>query len=268
MPIRISKAETNRRLALYHQGMSDGAIGRIVGIQTGSVTYWRRKLGLPANFSTPIPRSALGVRRGLEDQELRRRLHAAGLSDKEIAARVGVATTSIASWRRRHQLKGEQNKWGHSTPQENAARMLLYQLGWSDSRIAAERKVHTTSIFDWRRTRELPTNFANKRPLHLQTDLGALVGRVKKAVGNTLAADIAEETTAELCLALLEGRLPLDAVEREARKFGNRTLERFASKYGPRSIDEEIGEDGFTLLDTMADESHSSWLEEMGATVW
>ena len=42
----------------------------------------------------------------------------------------------------------------------------------------------------------------------------------------------------------------------------------FASHYGPRSIDEEIGEDGFRMIDLIADESASSWLEEMGASAW
>ncbi len=34
------------------------------------------------------------------------------------------------------------------------------------------------------------------------------------------------------------------------------------------SLDAQHGEGGVTLLDFIADESQSAWLEEMGATVW
>jgi len=69
-------------------------------------------------------------------------------------------------------------------------------------------------------------------------------------------------------LAICSGEVGVHEIAKYARRFGNRALSEIASKYGPRSLDAEIGEDGFTLLDTMKDEGSSSWLEEMGATAW
>ena len=71
-----------------------------------------------------------------------------------------------------------------------------------------------------------------------------------------------------MMLAMTEGRLSHDQIEAEARKYVNKAIGMFASHYGPRSIDEEIGEDGFRMIDLIADESASSWLEEMGASAW
>jgi hypothetical protein len=99
--------------------------------------------------------------------------------------------------------------------------------------------------------------------------MASVVRRIRKAVGRALAPDVIEDIVADMMVAVLEGSLPLAEIEAEARRYGNRVLERFASKFGPRSLDQEIGDgEGFTLLDTLVDDSSSSWLEEMGATVW
>jgi len=67
----------------------------------------------------------------------------------------------------------------------------------------------------------------------------------------------------------MSGDVSIDNIEKRSKTFGNRVIADYASKWGNRSLDEEIGDSGgFTLLDTIADDSASSWLEEMGATVW
>jgi hypothetical protein len=70
-------------------------------------------------------------------------------------------------------------------------------------------------------------------------------------------------------LALLDGTIPIAEIETAGRKFGSRALDTFANRWGARSLDEIVaGTEDFTLMDTLVDESSSSWLEEMGATVW
>jgi len=80
--------EEARRLALYHQGLTDKEIGAAIGLRPRAVALWRWKRGLPANRS--------GDRR-LE-------LYHQGLSDVQIAAAVGRNPQTICDWRQRHGL--------------------------------------------------------------------------------------------------------------------------------------------------------------------
>lgn len=97
----------------------------------------------------------------------------------------------------------------------------------------------------------------------------SVTARVRKAVGRSLSPDIVEDVVADMIMAVLDGTLPLAQIEAEARRYGNRVLDRFASKFGARSLDQALGdEEGFTLMDCLVDEGSSDWLEEMGATVW
>lgn len=267
MPRYVSKADAKRRRNLYEKGLSDTAIGRELGIDRSCITKWRLSVGLPSRYATKIPREALSKRTDQNGQELRMRLYADGLSDKDIGERLGVSPSTISSWRQRHKLSGSVI-CGPIKHEENAIRMLLYELGWSDRQIAKQREVHLTSIAEWRLRRHLTPNAGPVNPLRQRKDLASLAARVRRFVDRSLASDIADDAVGELCLALLSGSVRLADVEREGRRFGNRALRQFANMYGPRSIDEEIGEDGFTLLDMIADDSQSSWLEEMGASAW
>lgn len=47
---KIGEEENGRRLELYELGLSDGQIGKIVGVARGSITSWRKCRNLPANF--------------------------------------------------------------------------------------------------------------------------------------------------------------------------------------------------------------------------
>lgn len=205
--------------------------------------------------------------RSAAESEARMVLYRQGLNDRQMADERGVDPVSIRLWRNVRGLPSNSPKLGPVGPEENAIRMLLYQLGWSDGAIGRERHRGQVTILHWRRARHLGPNKGPGGGANLGID--DLVRRIRRAVGGALPRDIAQDTASDLCLALMDGTLELSAVEKEARRYGNRTLERFASKFGPRSLDAEIGdEEGFTLLDTLRDDSQSSWLEEMGATAW
>ena len=154
---------------------------------------------------------------------------------------------------------------------DTGAVMLLYQLGWDDFSIARERGMQRTTVFQWRKRHGLRANFkgGGHRNQRVAPGVDTVARRVRRAVGRSLPLDIAEDAVADLLLAILAGEVPLDRIEAEARKYGNRVLDRFASRYGPRSIDETIaGTDDLRMVDLIADERSSSWLEEMGATAW
>jgi hypothetical protein len=195
------------------------------------------------------------------------------MSDGRIAQHEGVCEKAIFDWRKVRGLPAVSGNGARGyalTPEADAARMLLYQMRYSDRRIAREQKVSWTTIQGWRKRRKLPPHGLSRR--HWKTaDLArdTTLDRVRRAIGRALPPDIRDDAISDLYLAVLSGTVDLDEVEKQARKFGNRVLNTFASKFGPQSLDQELGDaEGFTLMDTLVDERSSAWLEEMGATVW
>lgn len=203
----------------------------------------------------------------------RDRLYADGLSDNRIARHEGVHENAIFAWRKVRGLPANSGNGARGyalTAEAEAARMLLYQMRYSDRRIAREQKVAWTTIQTWRKRRGLPPHGLprkNWKACDLKRD--TTLDRVRRAIGRALPPDIRDDAISDLYLAVLSGAVDLAEVEKQVRKFGNRVLNSFAGKFGPRSLDQELGDgDGFTLMDTLVDERSSSWLEEMGATVW
>lgn len=71
-----------------------------------------------------------------------------------------------------------------------------------------------------------------------------------------------------MMLAVIEGEVPINEIEKHARRFGNQALNQFANGFRQRSLDEDTpGSEGLRHIDMLVDESSSGWLEEMGATV-
>ncbi|MCP3730417.1 hypothetical protein M9978_08245 [Sphingomonas sp. MG17] len=192
------------------------------------------------------------------------------MSDAEIARATGANRLTVGHWRRYHGLPVNDlaAKLG---PQGYARRMLYYQLGWSDVELGKTEGLPPSKILRWRRDHGLPANFSrgNQQCYNPRPTMADVYRRIRRAVGAKIGRENVDDAVAEISLALLDGTITLDEIEQQARRYGNRVLEQFASKWGPRSLDQQLGEDdGFTLLDTIADERSSSWLEEMGATVW
>lgn len=204
--------------------------------------------------------------------EARQRRYDAGMTDAQLAKAEGSSTPTIRQWRRGRGLKpNSPGKGGNLSKEAHIQRNLFYRLGWSDRHIAREMGVEKSSVRGWRVQHSLPANFRqgvheaqNPRP-----SMSDVVRRVRRAIGRALPRDIADDAVSDLLVAILAGEIELTDIERDARKFGNRVLGDFASKFGARSIDEIVpGTDDMRLIDTLQDEPSSSWLEEMGATVW
>ena len=80
-------------LQLYRRGMSDVQISRQLGCSVNTVTNWRNRRELPANY--PAPRI---------DWTLARQLYDEGLNDCQIAAKLHCHEASVMEWRKKNGL--------------------------------------------------------------------------------------------------------------------------------------------------------------------
>lgn len=207
------------------------------------------------------------------EHDARRTLYDQGLTDIEIARRTGGKRNTITVWRRAKGLPTNvgPNTFTRLSAERRASRMLLYQLGWSDRHIAREQGVDRSSVRIWRHNLGLKSNFPSgiSESRHPRPTVASLLKRVRAAIGRGLAKDIADDAASQMLMEVLDGTIAIDQIEKAARKYGSKAIEQFANKFGPRSLDEELGDsDGFRIIDMIEDERSSSWLEEMGATVW
>ncbi len=90
---RRGRIDAERARALWREGMSDGAIARELGVSSPAIQQWRTREGLAARYP--------GTTKGFWSfsEEDARELHAEGLSDGEIARRLGVHRKTISRWR-------------------------------------------------------------------------------------------------------------------------------------------------------------------------
>ena len=196
-------------------------------------------------------------------------LYNQGLNDTEIAQIQGVHSTAVCRWRQLRNLKSHSSFSASGKADLSASRRFLYNLKWSDSGIANQQRVARESVGIWRRNHALapnpPAGRDPKRKQHEQ--LHELQRRVVRAIGTRLPFDIAADAAADLMLAVVEGRVPLDQIEKQGRAFGNRALDQYANGFRQSSLDEDIpNSEGLRKIDMLVDEGSSAWLEEMGAT--
>jgi hypothetical protein len=196
-------------------------------------------------------------------------LYNRGLNDAEIARIQNVDRSAVTRWRQIKNLKSNAASSGIAKTGQAAGRRFLYDLRWSDNGIARQQEVTRESVRCWRRTHGLapnrPSGTSGRRGNHEQ--LHQLQRRVVRAIGTRLPFDIAADAAADLMLAVVEGRVPLDQIEKHGRAFGNRALDRYANGFRQSSLDEDIpNAEGLRKIDMLVDEESSAWLEEMGAT--
>lgn len=193
----------------------------------------------------------------------RRALYAQGLNDTEIALRQGVTPSAVLYWRRRHGLPRSPDAHGKPRPM----RRLLYNMGWWDSAVARFQGTNVQTAKGWRK-RHAPNLRPSGRTGQGRKEIESLQLRVVKAIGFSLPRDIAADAAAALMLAVIEGKVALDAIEKSARAFRGAAISEYASVFGTRSLDADLpNSDGLRMIDMLVDRSSSDWLEEMGATV-
>jgi len=199
----------------------------------------------------------------------RRALYDLGLNDADIGRRQGVDRSAVCMWRKRNGLVPNASD---RLSQDNVSpmRRLLHNMGWGVGSIAQFQRVSPETVKDWRTRNGLTLNREKTRlSEHQKTaQLKALQRRVVRSIGSWLPFDIAADAAAELMLAVIEGDVPLNEIEKQGRLFGNRALREYANPFSTRSLDEERPDhEGLRPIDMLVDGSSSAWLEEMGATV-
>lgn len=102
-PHRRLHLDDNQILSLYHKGCSDPQIAAKLGCSAQTIFRFRQKNKLPANIKTGRTYSE-EVRPDTWDQEQARSLYEQGLSDREIASKLGVAHSTVGAWRKRLNL--------------------------------------------------------------------------------------------------------------------------------------------------------------------
>ena len=86
----------------------------------------------------------------------RTELYKAGLTDSEIAERLGLTTGCVASWRQKRRLPANAKQ---GPPRESfPERMELYRAGLTDREIADKLHLPIATVCSWRMSRDLPPN--------------------------------------------------------------------------------------------------------------
>lgn len=82
----------------------------------------------------------------------------------------------------------------------------------------------------------------------------SLYARIASAVPRWMSPELREDIISEMYIAVSSGELPLDHVEKSARRYASAASSQFQSKFGDRSLDEKLFDDsGKTLGDTIVD---------------
>lgn len=213
----------------------------------------------------PATRNARAAHLSPDALKVRIELWQAGLTDAEIAARVGAKANTITAWRRKRGLATKQppRSFARLDADSDTRRKFLYRLGWSDDRMAAHEGVGPPRIKRWRDRRGLPPNGLHARVW----EFDELIARIRRAIGFGIYRHIADDVLTEMFLAIMEGRLELAQIERAAWGYKSSFMNRFVE--GPKTVPLAIGpvEADQIHVALIRDDSHEDWLEQMGATV-
>ncbi len=291
------------RLDMLARGMTDGQIADALGRDIRAILKWRRKHKLPP--AVPRGRGTRNTSSTVLTPELTvrcRRLIERGISAPLIARETGVSVKTLERWRtevlrQRPELRlPPRTKRGirrmpsgrpysaFRQPRRGQA-FLLYADGLNDAEIAEVLGVYSPQVCEWRHALYLPANAQQggisgrpgtgqkKRCKPLAAPITPMANPMHAAIVGSLARwaapDLRDDMASEMWLALLEGRISANQIPAAAGSICNQVARDFANRFGPRSLDEDLSDDGgFKLLDLIRDDRSSSWLEEMGATVW
>lgn len=284
---------------MHAEGLNDRQIADIAHSDPSNIYQWRTTRGLSANLVQGRNGRAIeGVMSTPEIKDRCLRLLRKGIGPRVISRELSVSLKSLEKWRTamlRDQPELRRASPGRPVPRTASGRKYrvfrperrlrafeLYAEGLDDAEIGAAIDMPKRRVWEWRAALRLPANKPQGGRVGAITDKpkkrptppaitpysNPLYARIASAVGHYLAPDIREDAISEIWLAMEEGKISVDRIEGEARRYSNRVVGSFASRFQPRSLDEDITGDGFRLIDTIADDRASSWLEEMGATVW
>jgi len=162
-------------MQLYGYGLSDREIGKRIGVTKVTIAHWRKRRGLAPNKQS----SKANVLPDKVDKE-RLTLWRRGMTDADIAARLGCTRQAIALWRRRNGHKRNDDVVGkhRHVPADIEQRMKLYRLGRTDRQIADAQGVSRGTVTSWRNRNALDANDGKPNPdgparlVSMDADLG------------------------------------------------------------------------------------------------
>lgn len=297
MPKKMNPELNMLRLSLYEAGLADAEIAVRCSVSVPVIWKWRVKRGLTSNSLAGRKVSSVSVRLAPDTKQRCITLMRSGIGIAIIHRETSVAKSTLERWRTAMLRRQPDAKFKtlrpKAPPRHPSGRKYnafsgdrrkcafeLYADGLNDEAIANKLGCNRHQVWEWRKALHLPviatkatrTNAAKpKRKVGppISPLSNALYARIALAVGRNVGPDIAADAISNIYLDIAEGTLTIDDIETKARTYVNRMLSTYANRW-TRSLDEELGEhgDGFKLLDMMKDDRSSSWLEEMGATVW
>lgn len=248
-------------IALHSAGWADSRIGAALAVRPEQVRTWRDERGLQKN-----PGRSVKI-----DETEGRAMHAAGANDHQIARRFSVLPSAVVYWRQRRGLAP--NAPSQTKPPEvrrKAKKML--RLGATRKQVAEACGLHIASVQAYRCKMNDPglrrTGLTNLNIRSQVVKDARVVRRIERAVGVGLPPDVLSEATSSLYLAVLDGLVAVDLIEKVAPSYRNRAYEMCGSKFGPVSLDEEIGDDGWTLMDSLEDPDALEALEAAAEAAW
>lgn len=97
-----------------------------------------------------------------EEEQLRYKLHAQGLSNKEIADITGADQKSLSSWFRYRGMRSNKSHIQQEAERNHKRRLKMIERGMSFDRIAKAEKVTRKTILDWARKADVTENYGMK----------------------------------------------------------------------------------------------------------
>lgn len=235
-------------LVLLASNWPDARIARVFDVSTSAVFNWRARNGLAVGHT--VPRI---------DENMAHRLYSEGVSDNAMARELGVTQSGVTRWRQRRGLDANFEFAVIGEDRRAAAKQMLKR-GATRREVAEALFIHMGTVQKIRNKmrgqRGLRSTGVTRRAGTRRTAVQQpteVHDRIVKAIGRSISPDIAADAAGDMWLALLEGRLSIDDIEKAARGASNKVIGTFASKYGPLSLDEQRDEDGLSLGDRIAD---------------
>lgn len=256
-------------LVLHSAGWADGHIGDAFRVSCALVQKWRRHNGLASNAAS----SEGGKFRPKIDNAEALRMHGDGATDNEIAARFGTLPSGAFYWRKRHGLPANYEGPSRLTDAERRTIRKLLLSGLTKGQVA-ERVGRCTATVKVER-RKLKGKTGLRRSGISASDLACrarntpdLFDLVRRAIPRGHGESITLDAEQDMLTGLYAGELDVRDIKKRAPDFISAVYTRFADRYGDYSLEEERGEEGFTLGSTLVDEDSTHWMDGALERAW
>lgn len=241
---------------LYDAGWTDYAIIAALGTSHNTIPVWRAQAQLPPNAHGYGPKL---------DPSTTRLMYDRGASDGEIARHFSADQSAVTRWRQRRGLPANFERTKPIGPRTVRKAHRLLKWGATARQVAEEVERGRRAILRLRKRINHPglrrTGVTNRSIRAQILRDPSIQERIASALGKELPRDVLMEASAELYLAVLDGRVAREQLKAAAPHFRSRAWSMCGSNFGPRSLDAQ-NDDGWSLSDALADPDALERLEE------